>query len=72
MNKRGGFNKACSREIFLKKNKKNPMLIRDFRVCNTVSIRINYSSRMSKSKQDQIRYIFLFHLPFDLKFEQFE
>ena len=33
MNKRGGSNKACSWEIFLKKNKKNSMLIRDFRVC---------------------------------------
>ena len=32
MNKRGGSNKACSWEIFLKKNKKNSMLIRDFRV----------------------------------------
>lgn len=31
-NKRGGSNKACSWEIFLKKNKKNSMLIRDFRV----------------------------------------
>ena len=33
MNKRGGSNKACSWEIFLKKNKKNFMLIREFRVC---------------------------------------
>jgi hypothetical protein len=32
MNKHGGSNKACSWEIFLKKNKKNSMLIRDFRV----------------------------------------
>ena len=32
INKRGGSNKACSWEIFLKKNKKNSMLIRDFRV----------------------------------------
>ena len=32
MNKRGGSNKACSWEIFPKKNKKNSMLIRDFRV----------------------------------------
>ena len=33
MNKRGGSNKACSWENFLKKNKKNSMLIREFRVC---------------------------------------
>ena len=32
MNKRGDSNKACSWEFFLKKNKKNSMLIRDFRV----------------------------------------
>ena len=32
MNKRGGSNKACSLEFFLKKNNKNSMLIRDFRV----------------------------------------
>ena len=32
INKRGGSNKACSWENFLKKNKKNSMLIRDFRV----------------------------------------
>ena len=32
MNKRGGSNKACSWEFFLKKNKKNSMLIKDFRV----------------------------------------
>ena len=31
-NKRGGSNKACSCENFLKKNEKNSMLIRDFRV----------------------------------------
>ena len=36
MNKRGGSNKACSWEIFLKKNKKNSMLIRDFRVIETM------------------------------------
>ena len=35
MNKRGGSNKACSWEFFLKKNKKNSMLIRDFRVGKT-------------------------------------
>ena len=32
INKRGGSNKACSWENYLKKNKKNSMLIRDFRV----------------------------------------
>ena len=32
MNKHGGSNMACSWEFFLKKNKKNSMLIRDFRV----------------------------------------
>ena len=32
INKRGGSNKAYSWENFLKKNKKNSMLIRDFRV----------------------------------------
>ena len=32
MNKHGGSNRACIRENFLKKNKKNSMLIRDFRV----------------------------------------
>ena len=32
MNKRGDSNKACSWDFFLKKNKKNSMLIRDFRV----------------------------------------
>ena len=32
MNKHGDSNKACSWEFFLKKNKKNSMLIRDFRV----------------------------------------
>ena len=37
MNKRGGSNKACSWEIFLKKNKKNSMLIRDFRVLQIAS-----------------------------------
>ena len=37
INKRGGSYKACSWENFLKKNKKNSMLIKDFRVgkiCN--------------------------------------
>ena len=32
INKCGGFNKACSWDNFLKKNRKNVMLIRDFRV----------------------------------------
>ena len=32
INKHGGSNKACSWDFFLKKNKKNSMLIRDFRV----------------------------------------
>ena len=32
INKRGGSNKACSWKNCLKKNKKNSMLIRDFRV----------------------------------------
>ena len=32
INKRGGSNKTCSWEHFLKKNKKISMLIRDFRV----------------------------------------
>ena len=32
MNKRGDSNKACSWDFSLKKNKKNSMLIRDFRV----------------------------------------
>ena len=32
LNKRGGSNKVCSWENFLKKNKKTPLLIRDFRV----------------------------------------
>ena len=32
INKRGGSNKGCSWENFLKKNRKNSMLIREFRV----------------------------------------
>ena len=34
-NKRGDSNKACSWDFSLKKNKKNSMLIRDFRVCSS-------------------------------------
>ena len=32
IDKRGGSNKACSWKFFLKKNKKNSKLLRDFRV----------------------------------------
>ena len=38
INKCEGSNKASSWENFLKKNKKNSMLIRDFRVCTIYSI----------------------------------
>ena len=36
INKREGSNKTCSWEIFLKKNKKNSMVIRDFRVATLI------------------------------------
>ena len=43
MNKRGDSNKACSWEIFLKKNKKNSMLIRDFRVRGSILFKWHYT-----------------------------
>ena len=40
INKRGGCNKPCSWEKFLKNNKKNSMLIRDFRAYAALQWRI--------------------------------
>ena len=54
MNKRGGSNKACSWEIFLKKNKKNSMLIRDFRVRSLFLILIKLKSNNKVSNLKDI------------------
>ena len=44
MNKRGDSNKACSWEFCLKKNKKNSMLIREFRVLCTSTYLVSAGS----------------------------
>ena len=48
MNKRGGSNKACSWEFFLKKNKKNSMLIRDFRVSRGLPVFVIFSMNLTE------------------------
>jgi hypothetical protein len=55
INKRGGYNKACSWENYLKKNKKNSTVIRDFRVHRLIDENvlkwILQSSSMNQAKK---------------------
>jgi hypothetical protein len=56
INKHGGSNKSCSWENFLKKNKKNSMLIRDFRVLESRSylfLKCLIPTKMQQSKRLQ-------------------
>ena len=54
MNKRGDSNKACSWDFFLKKNKKNSMLIRDFRVWTIAEYHVKLYADMKKVYDDLI------------------
>ena len=54
--KRGGSNKACSWENFLKKNKKNSMLIRDFRVTIKPVVK---NVKVSKNRNEFMKASFL-------------
>ena len=56
INKRGGSKKACSWENFLKKNKKNSMLIRDFRVTIKPDVK---NVKVSKNRNEFMKTAFL-------------